>query len=339
MFLDYRMKFDRYGVSKTNSETEQVVEEAETVNKTETAEATEATEATETDAVIEVCWQKLRDQAERFGMADEEAKAFLDGMARELSKKEPNVEAFWDLSNKLESLKAKEASQKSLISEQKPETKPAAPAKSEAEKVETKVETKSEVKKAKIETKTEEKPGTAETKVETKRGPMTKKERKKMKVAKTAESTKHEEGEKTNFSRKLRHAKEDQIYDARVASVLQAIVIAAASGNTVEVLKLAEELAKATNTVSFCTLKSSGEKKILLLSQGLENVPNGKKILNFYLGMTSQTASGESRKFATFSREIFEELSGISADKAEIIKVVVKDKKPSHTPPVLEDYL
>jgi hypothetical protein len=75
------------------------------------------------------------------------------------------------------------------------------------------------------------------------------------------------------------------------------------------------------------------------MPQGLENVPNGKKILDFYSGMTSKTASGNIRRFATFSREIFEELSGVSADKAEIIKVVVRDKKPSHTPPLLEDYL
>ena len=287
-----------------NSEAEQKVEEAKATDVAETAEATE------TDAVKEICWKKLREQAEEFGMADEKAKELLDGMASELEKEKPNFEAFWEASNKLESLKAE---------------------------AEPKVEKKPEATKAKVEAKLEEENGVVKTKVETKRGPMTKRERKKMKVTKTAESTKHEESEKTNFSRKLRHA--DQVYDAKVASVLQTIVIAAASGNTVEVLKLAEELAKATGKISFCTMEASDGTKVALLPNGLENVPVGKRILNFYSGLTSQTASGQPRRFATYSRSVFEELTGKSADKAEIIKVVVKDKKPSHTPPLLEDYL
>ncbi|MBQ8156639.1 hypothetical protein IJ101_02525 [Candidatus Saccharibacteria bacterium] len=296
-----------------NDEIEEVEDEIEEVETESNAEVL-------VEGVRATCETKLRELADFFigEKPDKEANDLLSTMVSEIKKPEPDHDVFWDAANRLEEKKeeilASKAAAKNAESVAKETVMKAEPVK--VEKAEAAAETES----AEVE---EAKPTEAEAKPE-KQPELTKPDVKRSEISK---------------GYKFRHAKADQQYDAEVESILRAIGIAAISGNAVEVLRLAEELAKATGTVSFCTLKANAGKRIILMPQGLENVPNGKKILNFYSGLTSQTASGESRRFATFSREIFEELSGKSADKAEIIKVVVKDKKPSHTPPVLEDYL
>lgn len=290
---------------------EDVIEEVE--DEVDEAEESNAALVEEVRATYEA---KLRELADFFigEKPDKEANELLSTMVKEVKKPEPDHDVFWDAANRLE------------------------------EKKEEILARKAAAKKASVAKEAKSAPTTATVK-EAEPAKVEKTEAAEVEEAKPSETTKPEKQPEPTKSdakkpgRKLRHAKADQQYDAEVESILRAIGIAAISGNAVEVLRLAEELAKATGTVSFCTLKANAGKKIILMPQGLENVPNGKKILNFYSGLTSQTASGESRRFATFNREIFEELSGKSADKAEIIKVVVKDKKPSHTPPVLEDYL
>ena len=295
-----------------------VNEEVDEIEEVEDeVDETESNAGVLVEGVKEAYEKKLRELADFFigEKPDEEANELLSKMVSEVKKPEPDHDVFWDAANRLDE-------KKEVILARKAAAKKASVAK-EAKPAPTTATVK-EAEPAKVVEKTE----AAE-----------------VEVAKPSETTKPEmqpeptKSDAKKPGRKLRHAKADQQYDAEVESILRAIGIAAISGNAVEVLRLAEELAKATGTVSFCTLKANAGKKIILMPQGLENVPNGKKILNFYSGLTSQTASGESRRFATFNREIFEELSGKSADKAEIIKVVVKDKKPSHTPPVLEDYL
>lgn len=287
-----------------------VNEEVDKIEEVEDeVDETESNAGVLVEGVKEAYEKKLRELADFFigEKPDEEANELLSKMVSEVKKPEPDHDAFWDAANKLDE-------KKEVILARKAAAKKASVAK-EAKPASTTATVKEPAKVEKTEAAEVEEAKPSET---------------------TKEPTK---SDAKKPGRKLRHAKADQQYDAEVESILRAIGIAAISGNAVEVLKLAEELAKATGTVSFCTLKANAGKKIILMPQGLENVPNGKKILNFYSGLTSQTASGESRRFATFNREIFEELSGKSADKAEIIKVVVKDKKPSHTPPVLEDYL
>ena len=315
-----------------------VNEEVDEIEEVEDeVDETESNAGVLVEGVKEAYEKKLRELADFFigEKSDEEANELLSTMVSEVKKPEPDHDVFWDAANRLEEKKEEilaskaAASKASVVKEAKPApttatVKEAEPAK--VEKTEAAAETESvKAEEAEVVEAEEAKPAEVEE----------------TKPEKQPEPTKSDVKRPENTSKgyKFRHAKSDELYDAEIDEILRTIGIAALSKNPVEVLRLAEELAKATGTVSFCTLKANAGKKIILMPQGLENVPNGKKILNFYSGLTSQTASGESRRFATFSREIFEELSGKSADKAEIIKVVVKDKKPSHTPPVLEDYL
>ena len=327
MVFDYNKKFEKYGVSETKSETEQVVEEAETVNETE------ATEATETEAVIEVCWQKLRDQAERFGMADEKAKAFLDDMARELEKEEPNVEAFWDLSNRLESLKAGTVAEaeskagkkpdvakaKPVVHKQEPETKPVTPAKPEVTK------------------KSEEKP---------------KKSKKKTKAKK--EMPHGGNSEKKPFSvipfiRELIEMTPDKLklgsmfsdlvgFSARKRSLLLALL----SDDCTSFLGEAQEFARECGKITLVVLDAVPFEELQIVSSQQKLQEKGYKTnQKLYTGVAFDKETKKSVRFGTLEPEAYKVLTGRNVeniDKRDILYVTVKDGAVLH-PTTFQDQI
>ena len=224
-----------------NDEIEEVEDEVEEVETESNAALVE-----EVRAAYEA---KLRELADFFigEKPDKEANELLSTMVSEVKKPEPDHDVFWDVASKLDEKKEVILAKKAVTKNAESIAKEAEHAK--VEKTEAATETES-VKAEKVEAVEAEEVKPAEAEAKLKQPEPTKPDVKRSEISK---------------GYKFRHAKADQQYDAEVESILRAIGIAAISGNAVEVLKLAEELAKATGTVSFCTLKTNAGKEITLM--------------------------------------------------------------------------